>query len=148
MLLLWGTGARISEVCGATWSDVKDNAVKVLGKGKRERWCVIPPRAWSALMRWKFECGGFTGETPIFKIKRRGAYKALRRLADRAGVEGVHPHAFRHTCATMLVQAGHDIRWAQAYLGHSSIRSTQLYTHVAIDGLKSIAAQHPMEASR
>lgn len=145
ILTLWGTGARISEICTASWNDLHNNALKVMGKGKRERYCVVPPRAWAMLMRWKFSRGGFLGDDTIFKIKRRGAYKLLKRIAEQAGVAGVHPHAFRHTCATMLVQNGNDIRWVQAYLGHSSIRSTQLYTHVAIDGLKAIAATHPME---
>jgi integrase/recombinase XerD len=151
VLVLWGTGARISEVCELEWKDVNDRTLRVLGKGSkrypggRERFVVLPPRAWAALMRLKLECGGFAGETRVFGIKRRGAYKLLRRIAERAGVGGVHPHAFRHTCATMLVQSGQDIRWVQAYLGHASIRSTQLYTHIAIEGLHEVAKNHPME---
>jgi integrase/recombinase XerD len=156
VLTLWGSGCRVSELAAMRRGDLDldRGTIKVLGKGDRERICVLPPRAVNGIRRhlvlrkrasydYDPERGGL-----LWDIKRRGIYKMLRRLGERAGVDGVHPHAFRHTCATMLVDGGTDLRWVQAYLGHASIRSTQLYTHVANDALRAVAAQHPMEGPR
>ena len=153
ILTLWGTGCRVSELCEMHRGDLdlKEQTVRVTGKGGRERLCVIPPRALHAIRRWLVHKPATRYDpdrgAELWGIKRRGVYKMLRRVAAAAGVDKVFPHAFRHTCATCLVDSGTDLRWVQAYLGHASIRSTQTYTHVAVSGLRAVAAQHPMEGT-
>ena len=144
ILTLWGTGCRVSELCAMRRRDLDLGArtVRVMGKGRRERLCFLPPRVVAAISLWGLRCDPCA---QLFGLGRRGVYKMVRRVARRAGVDGVYPHAFRHTCATQLVDSGTDLRWVQAYLGHASIRSTQLYTHVATSALSEVAALHPME---
>lgn len=156
VLFLWGSGCRISEACAALRGayNAVEQRCRVIGKGDRERYVEVPARACVELDRY-LRTRGFPGAfEPLFASTRgrfldwRSGWKLVKRVARRAGLDWVHPHAFRHTCATQLLEAGVDLRYVQAYLGHLSGRSTELYTHVARGALRSAAAAHPMEGSR
>jgi integrase/recombinase XerD len=118
---------------------LKLNVVRVKGKGGRERLVPFGAVAAHYVEKYLTLAGGVAGaETPFLfasprrrgPISRQYLWKAVKRYAAQAGVEGVKPHLFRHTFATHLVQAGADIRTVQELLGHANITTTQIYAHL------------------
>ncbi len=156
MELLYATGVRVGELVGADVDDIDldANTMRVLGKGGRER--VVPfgipaarsLRAW--LDRGRPELVGAQSARALF-LGRRGSRVDVRqvrevahRVAAIAGVEDLSPHALRHTAATHLLEGGSDLRTVQEVLGHSSLATTQRYTHVSAERLRSSYQQaHP-----
>jgi integrase/recombinase XerC len=154
--LLYATGARIGEVAGLDVDDVdlRGRTVRVMGKGAKER--VVPfglpaARAVSAWLERGRPRLAVPGSGPALLLGSRGSRAdqrqlrtAVHRAAARAGVEDVAPHALRHTAATHLLQGGSDLRTVQELLGHASLATTQRYTHVSADRLRSSYLQaHP-----
>ena len=155
--LLYATGIRVGELCGLDIDDVDQerNVVRVFGKGRKERMVPFGLPARRALELW------LTSGRPV--VRRDGARAALflgargqridpravRRLVHEriAGVEGapdIGPHGLRHTAATHLLEGGADLRSVQELLGHSSLATTQIYTHVTTDRLRKAYQQaHP-----
>lgn len=159
--LLYATGARISEASALDIGDVDLGIGQVLlfGKGSKERLVPLYPRACEALRRYVGRgrpglLGGNGGEDALFVSTRgrRCSAAALRsrfeRLATLAGLDpALTPHAVRHTFATELLDGGADLRSVQELLGHESLSTTQIYTHLSVDGLKRAAiASHPRGA--
>ena len=142
---LYGCGLRVSELCGLELQDVVADAgvVRCRGKGSKERIVPIGVPAATALTRYlasereSFSRGN-TAERRIFLTRlgrpftRMGVFKMLRERAAAAGVDAhaVSPHVLRHCFATDLLAHGADIRAIQEMLGHASIATTQVYTHV------------------
>ncbi len=154
--LLYGTGVRISEACGLDVTDVDQGrrVVRVLGKGGRERSVPYGVPAQRALDAW-LSVGRPTLATPgsgrALLLGARGGRlnptTARRIVADwteAAGVPRVTPHGLRHSAATHLLEGGADLRAVQELLGHSSLASTQIYTHVSVERLRAAYRQaHP-----
>ncbi|MGX1812073.1 tyrosine recombinase XerC [Nocardia sp. NPDC055321] len=155
--LLYATGIRVSELCGLDIEDVdrERRLVRVLGKGNRERSVPFGGPAEQALDSWlRHGRAAFANEASgrALLLGRRG-----RRLDQRQARTVVHevisaipgapdmgPHGFRHTAATHLLEGGADLRVVQEILGHTSMATTQLYTHVSIERLKKVHDQaHP-----
>ena len=141
--ILYGAGIRVGELCALDVADVdlKSGLVQVRrGKGGKERRVPMGPPAVEAVRDWLDERGA-SPETALFLNARgtRMSDRSVRRVVDRAGlaagVAGVHPHALRHSFATHLLDAGADLRGIQELLGHSSLSTTQRYTHVSVKGL-------------
>ncbi len=160
--LLYAAGLRVSEALGLDREHLSmDSAfVRVIGKGDRER--VVPvgdvALAWlGRYMAWPRAAWlGRAGEgdgtgTPLFvtqrghRLGRQGAWAAVKAAADVAGLsDRVSPHTLRHSFATHLLEGGADLRIVQEMLGHASIATTQLYTHVTGDRIREIYARaHP-----
>ena len=160
--LLYGTGARISEVCGLGFGDVDlDGAlVRLFGKRSKERIVPIGRPAIRSLAVWFDE--GRPALAPQHwrsrddadavllgargtRLTRQGAWLVLQRCArDAALSDQVSPHVLRHSCATHLLDNGADIRTVQELLGHASISTTQIYTRVATERLwQAYRAAHP-----
>ncbi len=155
--LLYATGARVAELAGLDVDDVdlERRTVRVLGKGDRER--VVPfgvpaARAVAAYLERGRPGLAVAGSGPALLLGARGArvgVRALRELVHgaAAAVEGgvdVGPHAFRHSAATHLLDGGADLRTVQEMLGHASLASTQVYTHVSVERLRAGFIQaHP-----
>lgn len=153
--ILFATGARISEVSGLTCGavDLREGRILIAGKGSRER--LVPVCDAGALeMLRRYSDLSLTGAVPgsPFFRNRYGARLSdqsmratLGRHARAAGLEGrVTPHMIRHSVATLLLEAGVDIRYIQHLLGHSSISTTQVYTHVNRQEHRRVLAQcHP-----
>ena len=140
--LLYGSGIRVSELCGLRPSDVDlDRAtVTVWGKGAKQRQVPITPAAVSALRSVVFvdDC--------VF-VNARGKRltpRDVRRIVDRRASAPTHPHALRHTFATHLLDGGADLRAVQELLGHADLSTTQHYTHVSKERLRAVyEATHP-----
>jgi integrase/recombinase XerC len=148
--LLYAAGLRVSELCGLDRRDVELPArtVTVLGKGGKQRRVPIHDAAVAALTAW-FDGGRDELEGPpeaVF-VNRRGARlgpRDVRRILDRRAAAPTHPHALRHSYATHLLDGGADLRVVQELLGHASLATTQVYTHVSKERLRSVHAEtHP-----
>lgn len=151
--LLYGSGLRVSELCGLDVGDVdlRCRTVTVVGKGNRQRRLPMHDRCVAALRRWT--TAGRTAmagpDSPVGALflnarGRRLGPRDVRRLLDRRAVHPTHPHALRHTFATHLLDGGADLRVVQELLGHASLRTTQVYTHVSKERLVSVhGATHP-----
>jgi integrase/recombinase XerC len=154
--LLYGTGIRVSELCGLDLADVDRTrrVVRVFGKGAKERTVPYGAPAEEALD------GYLRHARPVLVGERSGsalllgarggrlASTAVRRIvaaaATRAGLPRLSPHGLRHSAATHLVEGGADLRAVQEILGHASLSSTQIYTHVSMERLRAAFRQaHP-----
>jgi site-specific recombinase XerD len=151
--LLYAAGLRVAELCGLdrTGVDLTARTVTVLGKGDKERRLPIHERSAEALGRWLAEgraglAGPDSPSQAVF-LNRRGnrlGPRDVRRLLDRRSPVPTHPHALRHSFATHLLDGGADLRVVQELLGHASLRTTQVYTHVSKDRLLGVyAGTHP-----
>jgi integrase/recombinase XerC len=155
--LLYATGARVSEVCGLDLEDLDfhRNTIRVLGKGNKERMIPMGAPAVKALNTYINDARpqlvndksaralflGARGKRIDQRAVRTIVYEALSALE---GVERMGPHALRHSAATHLLEGGADLRTVQEILGHSSLATTQIYTHVSTERLRQAFKQaHP-----
>ena len=155
--LAYGAGLRVSEWISLGVRDVlfEDGLVRVFGKGSKERLVPIGRRAIGAVavyvreLRPRLEQGA--GKGVLFlnargtPLTRMGAWKMLRKYAVKAHIEKhVSPHTLRHSFATHLLEGGADLRAVQEMLGHADISTTQIYTHVDREYLRTVHKQfHP-----
>jgi len=150
--ILYGCGLRVSELINLTFKDIIVDAeiVRIFGKGSKERIAPIGQEAINWIRIYKAEV------RPLFykpnksldyiilnqrggKLSRMGVWKIVRRYAEIAGLaDKTHPHIFRHSFATHLLQGGADLRAVQEMLGHSDISTTQIYTHIDKDYVKQV----------
>ena len=155
--LLYATGIRVGELCGLDLEDLdaERRVVRVLGKGRKERVVPFGVPAGRALSVWldhgRDDVRTAASGAAIFLGARGGrldqrAVRTLvhRRLRDVPGAPDLGPHGLRHTAATHLLEGGADLRSVQELLGHASLATTQLYTHVTTDRLRRAYRQaHP-----
>jgi integrase/recombinase XerD len=155
--VLYGTGIRISELVGLSLGDVDltDRVMRVFGKGSHERVVPIGRMAADALSEW-LNASGRGALVPerwarrgdaeaVFlnarggRLSRQGAWGIVRTYADRVGLgDRLSPHVLRHSCATHMLDHGADIRVVQELLGHASVATTQVYTLVSAERLRSV----------
>ncbi len=155
--LLYATGIRVGELVGLDLDDVdrSRNVVRVLGKGRKERSVPFGQPAARAVERWLAEGRSLLWVEhagPALFLGARGgridqrAVRTLvhRRISQVPGAPDIGPHGLRHTAATHLLEGGADLRSVQELLGHASLATTQLYTHVTTDRLRRAYQQaHP-----
>jgi integrase/recombinase XerD len=160
--LLYASGLRVSEALGLDRQDLSFEAgyVRVVGKGDRERLVPVGDVALDALARYLevvrlpwLSCGTSHRDQggPLFvsprgrRLGRMDAWRAIQRAARAAGLRAhVSPHTLRHSFATHLLEGGADLRVVQELLGHASITTTQLYTHVTGERIRQVYARaHP-----
>ena len=152
--VLYGAGLRVSELCGLDMGsvDFAQGLVRVLGKGRKERLVPLHRRGLEAVRLWLDEARTevVTATSPVeaLFLNHRGnrlGPRDVRRILDHRVVHGhVHPHALRHTYATHLIEGGADLRVVQELLGHESLATTQIYTHVSKSRLQKVHRQtHP-----
>ncbi len=157
MELLYATGIRVSELCGLDVGDVDHGrrTVRVLGKGRKERTVPLGLPADRAVQRWS-AAGRPVLVTPASqhalllgargrRLDPRTARRVVHtRLAAVPAVPDSGPHGLRHAAATHLLEGGADLRSVQEILGHASLASTQIYTHVSVERLAAAYRQaHP-----
>ena len=156
--VLYGCGLRVSELINLKISQLffHDNFIRIIGKGDKERLVPIGETAQNAVIHY---IDGFRAKQKIKKgmedilfLNRRGAkltremiFMMVRELAQIAGIKKtISPHTFRHSFATHLIEGGADLRAIQEMLGHASITTTEIYTHLDSDYIRSVVAQfHP-----
>jgi integrase/recombinase XerC len=155
--LLYATGARVAELCGLDLSDIDYDrqTIRVLGKGNKERSIPLGNPAMKALNVWLKEGRdsiknslsgnavflGARGKRIDQRTVRTVVYSALQAIE---GIERMGPHALRHSAATHLLEGGADLRTVQEILGHASLATTQIYTHVSTERLqKAFKQAHP-----
>jgi integrase/recombinase XerC len=157
MELLYATGIRVSELCGLDVDDVDQGrrTVRVLGKGGKERVVPVGIPADRAVARWRTAGRALLARdssgSALFlgarggRLDPRTARRVVHaRIAAAGSVPDTGPHGLRHTAATHLLEGGADLRSVQELLGHASLATTQIYTHVSIDRLVSAYRQaHP-----
>lgn len=151
---LYSTGCRISEALSVKWGDVdfSRGSLVVTGKGSKQRLVILGRPALSALKKYAGESPDASSGAPVFIASMKGgsmsarlAERRMKRYLEAAGLPGdLTPHKLRHSFATHLLDAGADLRSVQEMLGHSSLSTTQIYTHVSVERLKDVyAASHP-----
>ena len=155
--LLYATGARVSEICGLDLEDLDfhRNTIRVLGKGNKERMIPMGAPAVKTLNTYIDTARGLLANDKSARALFLGArgkridQRAVRTIVYEAlsaleGVERMGPHALRHSAATHLLEGGADLRTVQEILGHSSLATTQIYTHVSTERLRQAFKQaHP-----
>lgn len=161
MELLYGSGLRVSELCGLKKSDFDfaNEQIKVFGKGHKERYVPMNMRSIEALKNYYYLARPVlvlsteTDAEEAFFVNHlgtpltpRGVRIILDKVIHRAG-ESIHvnPHMLRHTFATHLLDGGADLRSVQEMLGHSNLSTTQIYTHVSTEQLKRSMMNHPRQ---
>ena len=154
MELLYSSGLRLAELVGLNLTDLlSDRTVQVLGKGQKARIVPVGSKAHEALEAWKRERAGIArvGEFALFvgrNGRRLGPRAVQTRVAFWARRQGlgmhVHPHLFRHSFASHLLESSQELRGVQELLGHADIATTQIYTHLDFQHLARIYdATHP-----
>ena len=155
--LLYATGARVAELCGLDISDIDYDrqTIRVLGKGNKERTIPLGNPAMKALNAWLKDGRdliknamsgnavflGARGKRIDQRAVRTVVYNALEAIE---GIERMGPHALRHSAATHLLEGGADLRTVQEILGHASLATPQIYTHVSTERLqKAFKQAHP-----
>jgi integrase/recombinase XerC len=154
MELLYSSGLRLAELVGLNLTDLlADNTVHVIGKGNKARIVPVGSKAREALAAWKLERASLAkpDELALFVGKngrRLGPWGVQSRVALWARQQGlhqhVHPHMFRHSFATHLLESSGELRGVQELLGHADIATTQIYTHLDFQHLaRTYEAAHP-----
>ncbi len=142
--LLYGSGLRVSELTGLDLGDVDlaRRTVTVWGKGSKQRQVPLSPPAVAAVRRWvdggRPELAGAGTPPAALFLNRRGRRltpRDARRVVEHRASVPLHPHALRHSFATHLLDNGADLRVVQELLGHTSLQTTQVYTHVSKERL-------------
>jgi integrase/recombinase XerC len=164
--VLYGSGLRVSELCGLDLDDMDlaESHITVMGKGRKERRVPLSDPAARALGSYlgvRASLGERAGETPVEsrgmsdrhalflnvrgnRLGPRSVRRILDRYVDAEGARHVNPHALRHSFATHLLDNGADLRTVQELLGHESLATTQIYTHVSTERLRTVYEQsHP-----
>ena len=145
--LLYATGMRVSELTGIDLHDIDSSrqTIRVLGKGNKERIVPFGDAANTALNAWLARREELAKDPDALFVGTRGKridQRQVRRVVEAAGE--VSPHTLRHSTATHLLEGGADLRVVQELLGHSSLQTTQVYTHVTSERLKKVFNQaHP-----
>ncbi|WP_405217323.1 site-specific tyrosine recombinase XerD [Agrococcus sp. Ld7] len=157
--LLYATGARISELIALDVDDVSSleehGLIRVTGKGAKQRLVPVGSYARTAVDAWlvrgraALAAKGRGGPALLLgarggRLSRQAAWEIIQRVAEEAGIPHVSPHTFRHSFATHLLEGGADVRVVQELLGHASVATTQIYTHITADTLRDMyTTAHP-----
>ena len=153
--VLFSCGLRVSELVSLQWSQLYEDEqyVRVLGKGNKERLVPISQRALKEIgnyLPWRNTLKIAPSEEPYIFLNRRGKHLTrtmilimLKRQAEEAGItKTISPHTLRHSFATALLEGGADLRVIQALLGHESIGTTEIYTHLSMQTLRQEVLNH------
>ena len=153
--VLFSCGLRVTELVTLKWSQLYANEkyLRIMGKGSKERLVPISDRALHEIenyMPWRNSLKIKPGEEDYVFLNRRGAHLTrtmilimLKRQAEEAGIKKtISPHTLRHSFATALLEGGADLRVIQALLGHESIGTTEIYTHISVQTLRHEVLEH------
>ncbi|KOY83600.1 tyrosine recombinase XerC [Lysinibacillus macroides] len=158
MMFFLNLGIRVTELCQLNKSSIQGRYLTVVGKGNKERTVYLNDSCIQALE--DYENSGKTtykgeGEEPLFvsqkgtRLTRQTVARIVKRINQQSGLqkERLTPHKLRHTSATMMYKAGADIRSLQHILGHSSVATTQIYTHIEDEQLQQVLDNNPFNTA-
>lgn len=151
MEMFYSSGLRVSELVALDVANIDpySESVRVIGKGRKERVCPIGAPALEAIERYRIEADVRSGPLFLNKSRRRlsaiGVWSMLKKYLRHTSIPiSLSPHKLRHSFATHMLDAGADLRSVQSMLGHASLSTTQIYTHVSMERLKkAYDAAHP-----
>ena len=160
--ILYGSGVRVSELVGIRISDINltERFVKIMGKGSKERLVPLSEAAIGAIKNWMIARNVIDikhKQEDFLFLNRRGSsmsremvFIIIKKLAEKAGIiKNISPHTFRHSFATHMLENGANLRAIQQLLGHSSITTTEIYTHTGVAFLREeIMKYHPRNRNR
>ena len=160
--VLFSCGLRVAELVSLKWSQLyaSERYLRIIGKGSKERLVPISERALKEIenyLPWRNQLKIKAGEEDYVFLNRRGAHLTrtmilimLKRQAVEAGIKKtISPHTLRHSFATALLEGGADLRAIQALLGHESIGTTEIYTHISMQTLRrEVLEHHPRNAKQ
>lgn len=155
LTLFLNCGLRISELVALNKTDVRENQLRVLGKGNKERVLYLNDACRQALDDWLVERDALTlvDQNALFvtlqnrrRITKAAVHKLVKKHLAAAGLDSTQysSHKLRHTAATLMLQNGVDVRTLQEVLGHDHLNTTQIYTHVDNDDLRTAARANPL----
>ena len=155
LTLFLNCGLRISELVGLNKTDVRGDQLRVLGKGNKERMLFLNDACQQALENWLVERNtlALVDQNALFvtlqnrrRISKAAVHKLVKKHLAAAGLDSSQysSHKLRHTAATLMLQNGVDVRTLQEVLGHDHLNTTQIYTHVDNDGLRTAAKANPL----
>ncbi len=150
IVLFLNIGLRLSELAGITLPDIYSDVILIRGKGNRERFVYLNKSCQRAVRLWMSHR---RSETESLFVSKQGEplspssiYSVVKNLLAEAGLSDRHlsPHKLRHTCATLMYMSGTDIRLLQGVLGHASIATTEIYTHIMSEQMMDAFRNHPL----
>jgi integrase/recombinase XerC len=149
--LFYSTGIRLAELAALNVEDFDfyNETIRVLGKGSKERYCPVGAPALEVLQQYRARADVKSGPLFLSKLRKRLSSRAIHNLLKKylAHAEfplAITPHKLRHSFATHLLDNGADLRSVQSLLGHASLSTTQIYTHVSVERMKKVYDQaHP-----
>lgn len=153
LMLFLNCGIRISELIGLNIADIKDDSLRVLGKGNKERMVFLNPACKSALDNWMAVRRSMSANTDALfitsrreRISRAAVHALVKKHLTDAGLDSSRysAHKLRHTAATLMLHGGVDVRTLQELLGHENLNTTQIYTHVENESLRKAAQLNPL----
>lgn len=159
LTLFLNCGLRISELVSLNKTDVRDDQLRVLGKGNKERMLYLNDACQKALSDWLTERDALTlaDQNALFvtlqnrrRISKAAVHKLVKKHLTAAGLDSTQysSHKLRHTAATLMLQNGVDVRTLQEVLGHDHLNTTQIYTHVDSDNLRAAANANPLSGAK
>ena len=151
MELFYSSGLRLQELAALNVSDLDPytESVRVFGKGRKERVCPVGAPALAAIARYREEADIRSGPLFLSKLRKRLSVRNIGAMLEKYVLlaelpRGITPHKLRHSFATHLLDNGADLRSVQSLLGHESLSTTQIYTHVSMERMKKVYDQaHP-----
>ena len=159
LTLFLNCGLRISELVGLNVTDVREGQLRVLGKGNKERILYLNEACQNALQDWLTERSALTlvDRNALFvtlqnrrRISTAAVHKLVKKHLAAAGLDSSQysSHKLRHTAATLMLQNGVDVRTLQEVLGHDNLNTTQIYTHIDSENLRTAARANPLAKVR
>lgn len=146
--LLYASGIRVSELCSLNRDSIREGAFTLLGKGKRARLCFVDERTQKLLDKYLAQRTDnnpalFIGKYDTHRLTSNNTQEIFRIVRKAAGfTHTISPHTMRHSFATNLLRSNTNIRYVQELLGHQSLETTQMYTHIVNEDLRKVYNKH------
>lgn len=149
IMLLYGSGLRVSEMISLKWKHIEMPFLRVLGKGSKERLVPLSTQTYHALQQWypyaSTSAWIFPSPDPQHHVTRQRVFQIIKTVTQAIGLDGISPHVLRHAFATHILENGANLLSIKKMLGHKNLSTTEIYMHVNKRGLRdAIHKYHPL----